>query len=99
MPKRAFRYVVVDAFTDAPFKGNSAAVCLLEDDAGDGGEPLDERWLQAVAAEFNTPITAFLTRSASSGAGAAAAVTAQFRIRWFTPVREVIVYVTNLPHP
>ncbi|KAF8727828.1 hypothetical protein HU200_018392 [Digitaria exilis] len=81
MPKRAFRYVVVDAFTDAPFKGNSAAVCLLEDDAGDGGEPLDERWLQAVAAEFNTPITAFLTRSASSGAGAAAAVTAQFRIR------------------
>nr|CAB3495513.1 unnamed protein product [Digitaria exilis] len=88
MPKRAFRYAVVDAFTDAPFKGNSAAVCLLEDGAGDGGEPLDERWMQAVAAVFNTPITAFLTRSGSSGAGAAAAVTAQFRIRWFTPVRE-----------
>ncbi|KAJ1296611.1 hypothetical protein BS78_01G315000 [Paspalum vaginatum] len=84
MPKRAFRYAVVDAFTDEPFKGNSAAVCLLEDGDGgdcasDGGEPLDERWMQAVAAEFNTPITAFLVRSDSSGAGAA------FRIRWFTP--------------
>ncbi|CAL4915078.1 unnamed protein product [Urochloa decumbens] len=84
MPKRAFRYAVVDAFTDEPFKGNSAAVCLLEDDgAGDGGEPLDERWMQAVAAEFNTPITAFLVRSGSPSGGAA-----QFRIRWFTPVRE-----------
>lgn len=90
MPKRAFKYAVVDAFTDEPFKGNSAAVCLLEDGdddcAGAGGEHLDERWMQAVAAEFNTPITAFLVRSNSSSAGAA--VVAQFRIRWFTPVRE-----------
>ncbi|OEL34795.1 putative isomerase BH0283 [Dichanthelium oligosanthes] len=93
MPKRAFRYAVVDAFTDEPFRGNSAAVCLLDEDGtSDGAEPLDERWMQAVAAEFNTPITAFLVRSGSSGAGAAggdaAVVTAQFRIRWFTPVRE-----------
>ncbi|XP_039785584.1 uncharacterized isomerase BH0283-like isoform X5 [Panicum virgatum] len=86
MPKRAFRYAVVDAFTGEPFKGNAAAVCLLEDGAGDGGEPLDERWMQAVAAEFNTPITAFLARSGPTGAGAA-----EFRIRWFTPVREVEV--------
>ncbi|CAN6294603.1 unnamed protein product [Urochloa humidicola] len=94
MPNRAFRYAVVDAFTDEPFKGNSAAVCLLEDDgAGGEGEPLDDRWMQAVAAEFNTPITAFLARSGSSdagtaGGGGAPVVTAQFRIRWFTPVRE-----------
>lgn len=93
MPKRAFRYAVVDAFTDEPFKGNSAAVCLLEDDAGAAGEHLDERWMQAVAAEFNTPITAFLVRSGSGGGADAAgggvtAVTPQFRIRWFTPVRE-----------
>jgi predicted PhzF superfamily epimerase YddE/YHI9 len=47
--------------------------------------------MQAVAAEFNTPITAFLVPASSSDAGA------QFRIRWFTPVREVIVSVTNLP--
>ncbi|RLN16155.1 hypothetical protein C2845_PM02G22430 [Panicum miliaceum] len=92
MPKRAFRYAVVDAFTDEPFKGNSAAVCLLEDGAGDGGEPVDERWMQAVAAEFNTPITAFLARSgprgAGGGGGAAGCGAAQFRIRWFTPIRE-----------
>ncbi|EER92079.1 uncharacterized protein LOC8063209 [Sorghum bicolor] len=96
MPKRAFRYAVVDAFTDEPFKGNSAAVCLLEDDddAGAARDHLDERWMQSVAAEFNTPITAFLVRFGAAGAGTDAAgdgvtaLTPQFRIRWFTPVRE-----------
>ena len=34
---------IVDAFTEAPFSGNPAAVCLLDGDSGD-------RWLQAVAA-------------------------------------------------
>jgi predicted PhzF superfamily epimerase YddE/YHI9 len=64
---------------------------------------VDERWMQAVAAEFNTPITAFLVRSGPTGAGggggAAGCGAAQFRIRWFTPIREVIVSVTNLPLP
>ena len=45
--------------------------------------------MQAVAAEFNTPITAFLVRSGPIGVAAGAGA-AQFRIRWFTPVREVI---------
>jgi PhzF family phenazine biosynthesis protein len=36
----------VDAFTDRPFGGNPAAVCLL-----DG--PRDERWMQALAQEMN----------------------------------------------
>jgi PhzF family phenazine biosynthesis protein len=43
----------VDAFTDRPFAGNPAAVCLLP-------EPRDERWLQRVAAEMNLSETAFL---------------------------------------
>jgi predicted PhzF superfamily epimerase YddE/YHI9 len=43
----------VDAFTDEPFQGNPAAVCLL-----DG--PADERWMQNVAAEMNLSETAFL---------------------------------------
>lgn len=43
----------VDAFTDRPFAGNSAAVCLLPG-------PRDEGWLQAVAAEMNLAETAFL---------------------------------------
>ena len=43
----------VDAFTEEPFRGNPAAVCLL-----DG--PADERWMQNVAAEMNLSETAFL---------------------------------------
>jgi len=49
--------VVVDAFTDRPFAGNPAAVCLLEREA-------DERWMQSVAAEMNLSETAFLRRGA-----------------------------------
>ncbi len=45
--------VVVDAFTDRPFAGNPAAVCLLARDA-------DESWMQSVAAEMNLSETAFL---------------------------------------
>lgn len=43
----------VDAFTGTPFKGNPAAVCLL-----DGARP--DTWLQAVAGEMNLSETAFL---------------------------------------
>jgi PhzF family phenazine biosynthesis protein len=42
----------VDAFTDRPFTGNPAAVCLLP-------EPRDDKWMQAVAAEMNLSETAF----------------------------------------
>lgn len=42
----------VDAFTEAAFRGNPAAVCLLD-------EPRDEAWMQAVAAEMNLSETAF----------------------------------------
>jgi len=45
----------VDAFTDRPFHGNPAAVCLL-------AEPRPEAWMQAVAAEMNLAETAFLLR-------------------------------------
>jgi PhzF family phenazine biosynthesis protein len=45
----------VDAFTDRPFAGNPAAVCLLPSWQGDG-------WLQAVAGEMNLSETAFLVR-------------------------------------
>jgi predicted PhzF superfamily epimerase YddE/YHI9 len=43
----------VDAFTDRPFAGNPAAVCLLPEDR-------DDQWMQAVAAEMNLSETAFL---------------------------------------
>jgi len=43
----------VDAFTDTPFRGNPAAVCLLE-------EERTPEWMQAVAAEMNLSETAFV---------------------------------------
>jgi len=45
--------VQVDAFTDTPFAGNPAAVCLLP-------EARDEGWMQDVAREMNLSETAFL---------------------------------------
>ena len=44
---------VADSFTDQPFSGNPAAVCVL-----DAAAP--EAWMQAVAAEMNLSETAFL---------------------------------------
>ena len=45
----------VDAFTEKPFKGNPAAVCIFEEHA-------DETWMQNVAKEMNLSETAFLIR-------------------------------------
>jgi len=51
------RITQVDAFTDTPFAGNPAAVCLLQ-------APRDEGWMQSVAREMNLSETAFLVRTA-----------------------------------
>jgi PhzF family phenazine biosynthesis protein len=51
------RITQVDAFTDRPFAGNPAAVCLLP-------APRDEGWMQSVAREMNLSETAFLVRQA-----------------------------------
>ncbi|MEZ4452777.1 MAG: PhzF family phenazine biosynthesis protein [Nannocystaceae bacterium] len=53
MPIQLFH---VDAFADAPFSGNPAAVCLLGEEARDG------RWMQAVAREMSLSETAFIQR-------------------------------------
>ncbi len=47
------RIVQVDAFTDRPFAGNPAAVCLLPG-------PREPAWMQDVAREMNLAETAFL---------------------------------------
>jgi len=47
----------IDAFTDKPFAGNPAAVCLLP-------EARDTSWMLSVAKEMNLPETAFLVRRA-----------------------------------
>jgi predicted PhzF superfamily epimerase YddE/YHI9 len=50
---RRVRLFGVDAFTDRPFGGNPAMVCLLP-------EPADDEWMRRAAAELNQPATAFL---------------------------------------
>lgn len=44
---------LVDAFTNQPFAGNPAAVCVLP-------QPADETWMRLVAREINLSETAFL---------------------------------------
>jgi PhzF family phenazine biosynthesis protein len=51
MPRR-FPLLQVDAFTDRPFAGNPAAVCLLD-------APADASWMQSVARDMNLSETAF----------------------------------------
>src|SRR4051812_15816177 len=55
IPDMALPMVQVDAFTDRPFAGNPAAVCVLPAAA-------EAAWMQAVAREMNLSETAFLVR-------------------------------------
>ena len=63
----------VDAFTDKPFAGNPAAVCLLN-------EPLSPETMQAIAAEMNLSETAFVQPPGPDGTRP---------LQWFTPQVEV----------
>jgi PhzF family phenazine biosynthesis protein len=70
------RIRIIDAFTDRPFSGNPAAVCLLD---GDHWPP--ETWMRQVAMEMSLSETAF-ARPLRDEAGAC------WALRWFTPVVE-----------
>ncbi len=70
------RIRIIDAFTERPFAGNPAAVCLLD---GDGWP--DEAWMRSVAAEMNLAETAF-AHPLPAGSEA------DWALRWFTPVVE-----------
>jgi len=67
----------LNAFTHGPFSGNPAGVCPLE-------RWLDDRTLQAIAAQNNLAETAFFVRRGPGGAG-----TPAYDIRWFTPACEI----------
>lgn len=67
------RLAWVDAFSDAPFGGNPAGVCLLE-------EPFDEARMQSIAFELGIAETAFLL----PGDGPTT-----FGLRWFSPATEI----------
>jgi predicted PhzF superfamily epimerase YddE/YHI9 len=66
-------FTVVDAFAEAPFTGNPAAVMPL------AAWP-DDALLQAIAAEHNLSETAFAVPTTGD---------AEFELRWFTPTTEV----------
>ncbi len=63
----------VDAFSDVPFGGNPAGVCVLE-------EPIDDARMQSVAFELGIAETAFLTPTEDPAA---------FGLRWFSPAVEI----------
>ncbi len=63
----------VDAFTDQPFSGNPAAVCLLE-------ASLSSEDMLCIAAEMNLSETAFVGPPNDDGTR---------KLRWFTPAVEV----------
>lgn len=67
------RFYQIDAFTDRPFAGNPAGVCLLD-------SPLPPHLMQAVAAEINLSETAFVQPPDPEGIR---------RLQWFTPTVEV----------
>jgi PhzF family phenazine biosynthesis protein len=67
-------FAQIDAFADAPFAGNPAAVMPLS-------AWLADDVLQAIAAENNLSETAFLVPDASGAT--------DFELRWFTPAAEV----------
>ena len=69
-------FAQIDAFADAPFTGNPAAVIPLS-------KWLDDAVLQAIAAENNLAETAFIVASDDDGV--------DFDLRWFTPVNEVVM--------
>ena len=67
------RIYTVDSFTDQAFKGNPAAVCLLDSARSD-------EWMQSLASEMRHSETAFVTRPSEGG---------PYALRWFTPAVEV----------
>ena len=64
---------IVDAFTDKPFKGNPAGVCILQDDLG-------EDKMLAIANELGLSETAFVRKNSNQE---------KFFIRYFSPKMEI----------
>ncbi|MCH2161220.1 MAG: PhzF family phenazine biosynthesis protein [Phycisphaerales bacterium] len=67
---------IVNAFSDGPFTGNPAGVCVLDEEA-------PESWMQSVAAQLNISETAFV-RPLGEGDHVN-----HWSIRWFSPTTEV----------
>lgn len=70
MPLQTF---IVDSFTNTPFKGNPAGVCIADNS-------LSETTMQQIAFELGLSETAFITKSAESDV---------YNIRYFSPQKEI----------
>lgn len=64
---------IVDSFTDTPFRGNPAGVCIVE-------SPLSDETMLHVAQELNLSETAFITPGDAGGV---------MSIRYFSPKMEI----------
>jgi PhzF family phenazine biosynthesis protein len=72
----------IDAFTSEAFKGNPAAVCLLD-------APMPAGWMQNVAMEMSLSETAFVVPRAATVNDAGREGSGEYDLRWFTPAIEV----------
>ena len=64
---------IIDSFTDQPFRGNPAGVCILEDE-------MEETLMQSIARELGFSETAFVRALSEEGG---------YAIRYFSPVMEI----------
>lgn len=71
--KKKYGFWQVDAFTNQPFKGNPAAVFILENE-------LDDEFMQNIAVEMNLSETAFVLLRGDNQ---------RPLLRWFTPTTEI----------
>ena len=65
---------IIDAFTDKPFRGNPAGVCIVESE-------LTVDTMQAIANELNLSETAFISQTENSDT--------EYSVRYFTPTVEI----------
>lgn len=66
---------IIDSFTDTPFKGNPAGVCIVD-------APLSDGTMLHIAQELNLSETAFVRPLESSG---------RYSIRYFSPKMEIAI--------
>lgn len=70
---RKLKTFIVDSFTDKPFRGNPAGVCILD-------HPLTDAIMLSIAQELNLSETAFIASKNTDS---------QFTIRYFSPKKEI----------
>ena len=75
---KKFKIYQVDAFAEESFKGNPAAVCILEEDISDD-------LMKNIAKEMNLAETAFVKPLENKNISDCEL----FSLRWFTPKLEV----------